>query len=206
MNKSIARLVCNLRDEDCHIRFAAARTLGEIGKGDPLVEESLIKVLGDKTWFVRLSALQSIKDLQLKPDVVINNIVPLLQDEHEDIREYAALTIGDLGSLAAPAVSPLANLLSDPVWYVRGTVAWVLGQIDCESGKLCSCLRPCFGDTEMEVRISAVKALVAAGSSGSKEIECLLKEVAGDINQPLEVQEEAGEALKKIGSSEDDIQ
>ena len=93
MNEAIAQLVRDLDNEDPHVRFAAARTLGEVGGNDRAACNALIRTLKDTTWFVRLAVVQSIRDLKVNPDLIFENIVPMLKDDHEDIREYAALTI-----------------------------------------------------------------------------------------------------------------
>ena len=45
MEKAIAQLVCDLEAKDPHIRFAAARTLGELGENNAHAYNALIVTL-----------------------------------------------------------------------------------------------------------------------------------------------------------------
>jgi len=91
--------------------------------------------------------------------------------------------------------------LLDPVWYVRGTAAWVLGQIGPGAREQYGNLVSCLSDNELEVRIAAVKTLGKIGWSSDTEIRDILVEVSRDHNQPPEVKEEAEEALQGMDNS-----
>ncbi|MFA4915479.1 MAG: HEAT repeat domain-containing protein [Syntrophales bacterium] len=200
MEKAIARLICDLGDNDCHIRFAAARTLGDIGADDnPIVGNVLIEALKDSIWFVRLAALQTIKEIRLDAGILAEKITPLLQDEHEDVREYAAYTLGNLGPKAAPVVTSLTNALAaDLVWYVRATIAWALGEIGPAAGSACSQLVTCLTDDEIEVRIMAAKSLGMISQGDNREVLAALEEAVNDKNQHPEVREKVRETLTQI--------
>jgi len=201
MEKAIARLICDLKDDDCHIRFAAARVLGDIGAGNPIVANALIETLKDDTWFVRLAALQTIREIRLDPLVTLEKITPMLEDEHEDVREYAAFTFGDLGPKAVPVITPLMETLSDTVWYVRETVVWALGEIGPGAGGACGRLIRCLTDDEIEVRIMAARALGMISQRDDRDVLAALEEAVRDKNQPPEVREKAREALARIRKS-----
>ena len=199
MNQAITQLISDLDNTDPHIRFAAARTLGDVGAQYSDLPENilhaLLAALKDTTWFVRLAALQSVKELQIEPALVLQNIRPLLTDEHEDIREYAALTIGDLGSAAVPAVSALCDALSDSVWYVRSSVAQVLGKIGPAAQTACPFLIHCLEDVEIEVRIAAVTALGRMCTTDAEQVVIALQNIVDQGAQPSVIRDKAGEAL-----------
>lgn len=198
MEKAIVQLVCDLEAKDPHIRFAAARILGELGGNNDHAYNALIKTLKDAVWFVRLAALQSLKELKLDAPAILKYIVPMLQDTHEDVREYAVLTISDLGPDAAAAVPSLIEALSDPVWYVRERVAWVLGQIGTSAREARSSLMRCLTDAEIEVRLASLEALGFVCCRSDTEVLTALNAVLGNDDQPSPVKEKVKTVLMRI--------
>jgi len=199
MEKAIAQLIRDLKAEDPHIRFAAARILGELGKNSVDTNEALIESLQDTVWFVRLAALQSLKELnRLNPDTISKYIIPLLKDGHEDVREYAALVIGSFREKAKDAVVYLAEALQDPVWYVRARVAQAIGQIGSEARSVCFSLLQCLADEEIAVRLSALEALGLICVNSDNKVVDALKDVLSNEAQPLGVKKKAEIVLKKI--------
>jgi len=200
MEKAIVQLVCDLKEKDPHIRFAAARTLGELGRNNTYAYNALIKTLKDGVWFVRLAALQSLKEFELDTPAILQYIVPMLHDTHEDVREYAVLTISDRGTEAAIAIPFLLQALSDPIWYVRERVAWVLGQIGTNTHEVRSRLMRCVTDDEIEVRLASLEALSSICCKYDMEVLTALKDVLSNDAQPLTVKKKAEAALMKIKS------
>ena len=198
MEKAIVQLVCDLEAKDPHIRFAAARTLGELGGNNAHAYSALIKTLKDAVWFVRLAALQSLKELKLDAPAILKYIVPMLQDTHEDVREYAVLTISDLGPEAATAVPPLIETLSDPVWYVRERVAWGLGKIGTSDREVRSSLMRCLIDDEIEVRIASLEALGLVCCKFDTEVLTVLNAILSNDEQPSPVKEKVKTVLMRI--------
>jgi len=198
MEKAIVQLVCDLEAKDPHIRFAAARTLGECGENNAHAYSALIETLKDTVWFVRLAALQSLKELKLDTPAILQYIVPMLQDTHEDVREYAVLTINDRGPEAAVAVPFLIEALSDPVWYVRERVAWVLGQIGTSAQEARSSLMRCLTDDEIEVRLASLEALGSMCCKYDTEVLTTLNAIIGNDDQPSPVKEKVKIVLMRI--------
>jgi len=65
MEKAIVWFVCDLEAKDPPIRFAAPRTLGELGENNAHAYSAFIETLKDAVWFVRLAALQCLQELKL---------------------------------------------------------------------------------------------------------------------------------------------
>lgn len=196
--KTIVQLVFDLEAKDPHIRFAAARTLGELGGNSDDAYNALIAALKDAVWFVRLAALQSFKEFKPGVPAILQYIVPMLHDAHEDVREYAVLTINNLGPKAGVIVPFLIETLSDPVWYVRERVAWVLGRIGINSPGARSHLMRCLTDDEIEVRLASLEALGSICCKDDAEVLTTLEGVLGNDAQPVIVQKKAEAILKKI--------
>ena len=72
MDKAVVQLLCDMKDDDCHIRFAAVRTLGDMGCCDSVAQDALLDALKDAIWFVRLAALQTLREIRPEPAVVID--------------------------------------------------------------------------------------------------------------------------------------
>lgn len=199
MNKIFEQLLKDLDDNDPHIRFAAARTVGELGEKGDEIKSALFGALKDSHWFVRLSVLQTIRELKFNEDEILEYITPLLKDVHEDVREYAVLTIGDFNEKAAPAANALAEVLFDPVWYVRATTAKILGKIGKGARNSIDRLKKCMcNDNEVDVCISAARSLAKICCCEDLEVISSLEKIKIDPKKPIELQNIAEESLQKI--------
>jgi len=161
LQKYIIQLLKDLCDEDEHIRFAAARTLSDVGGCDRSVIDALVKASRDKLWFVRLAAVQALEELNPLDPAVMKVMGERLADEQEDIREWAAWSLGKMGPPAAAYSAVLGHLaLKDPVFYVRLTAAEALGRIAAPNDSvIISILEQVREDEDPEVGMTAASAL-----------------------------------------------
>lgn len=163
VQKHIVQLLKDLCDEDEYIRFAAARTLSEVGGNERAVIDALVEASRDRIWFVRLAAAQALEELNPTETAVMQVMAERLSDEHEDIREWAAWALGKIGPPARAFGRGLGDLaLKDPVFYVRITAAEALGKIAlAEDTEIIEMLEQVRKDEDPEVSASAADALSA---------------------------------------------
>ncbi|MGD0499945.1 MAG: HEAT repeat domain-containing protein [Bryobacteraceae bacterium] len=110
-----------LRDQDWHVRAAAAQSLGMMGDKDALAD--LVDLLkGDRNVQARISVLSAVSSLG-----AVELLIPSLSDPDADVRKSAA---DFLGAWREPtSVGPLINAMQGQPASVRGIIAGALKQI-----------------------------------------------------------------------------
>jgi len=108
----------------------------------------------------RMAAIDAVVR-EVAPKEAISLLLQALQDESWHLRNHAANALIKMGS---KTVSPLLHLLSEGVWYVRASVASVLGELGEERS-----IKPLLGllrDSNQSVRKQALSSLLKLSTQG----------------------------------------
>lgn len=221
---AVEPLITALRDEDSHVRWRAARALGEIADGRAV--EPLLAALQDEDSDMRLhvtEALGAIGDARAVAPLII-----ALRDEDSDLQWYAAEALGAIGD--ARAVEPLIMVLRDQGYDMRWSAAEALGAIgDVRAVEpLLSALRhgalrheDNYMDSLVEValrkigasavdplitalrdEISRVRSVAAAILGGTRDARAVEPLVAALRDEDSRVRGNAARALGEIGDAQ----
>ncbi len=137
-------LVTALKDENLHVRSAAALTLGalahyyqtDISDATP----ALIDALQDTDVAVRLASASALSEIGPRADSAVPALILLLRDpeigrqkgERYFVRSTAARALGNIGPKAKNAIPSLKTLLTDSDAYNRSLAAIAIWKIDSD--------------------------------------------------------------------------
>jgi HEAT repeat protein len=152
---------------------------------DPLVQQALLSMLDDSVRYVRIRAAEALNPLGGKPFVkqtIERLLLLMLADPYDEVRSTAAYSLTNkLNSYTdSPAIqAALLSLLEDPSDYIRryaiSALAGVVGKIVRTDEKVRDTVLARLGDTNYEVRSSAVRILTP--SAGEHKVRQALRSV-----------------------------
>ncbi|MGE3806613.1 MAG: HEAT repeat domain-containing protein [Gemmataceae bacterium] len=150
-----------LDDEDCFVRWAAARTLGKLG---PEVANqavpALVGMLADPDADLRLAALHALEQFGPRARSAVPALIGLANDANVDIRIAAFRTVERIGHDARAALPILTLALEDDNARVRCQAARSLGAIGPQATGSLKSLYRALNDTDADVRNAASQALI----------------------------------------------
>lgn len=163
-DRGAVKLLCEAlrKDDDPHVRRAAALALDDIG--DPQAADRLCEALQDNDSSVREAVVRALGDLDDPRSVA--PLAKALTDEHKEVRTAAAKALEAVGVPQDVAIE---------TWYAVAKGEWesVASLGDGAFGALSEAVR----HRDKEVRVAAVKAL---GATGNREAVVLLSTALED--------------------------
>lgn len=181
--RAVAPLIEALHDEDEDVRWAAAWSLGEIGKP---AARPLIQVLNDEDSDVRWKAAWALEKIG-KP--VVESLIQALKVEKGEAKAKVAVVLGSIGDIRA--IRPLVQALSDEDENVRWGATWALEKI---GGAATNALSRALASEDRDTRRDAAIALGIIKDETA--IDPLL---AAMRDEDLSVRGAAASALANIG-------
>ncbi len=175
--RTAAILTALLHDEDAAVRRTAAESLGKIG--DRAAARAVLPLLTDPAPSVRAAAATALGRMgPPPPDEVVIGLIRALEDPEESVTGAAALAIGELEP-DSEQLGAAVNLVraSD----VRVRRAAIRGLLQAEGSLWGAALVAALGDTDAEVRQSAVAAL---GMSGDPAAAAAIRKRLADDRSP----------------------
>jgi HEAT repeat protein len=190
-----------LADDDAEVRIQAVKTLGRLALPDSV--PLLAKALTDRSPWVRRLAAQALGAMGRKGAAeAITALVAPLGDTDPLVWDNAAAALEGLGPRAVPT---LVRALSDPRARVRGGAAGILAtglslrRLDPRaSTELAPALANATRDSDVYVRMEAIRALSMIGKTAAETAPALSRVVRDDPNE--EVRRLAERALRTIES------
>lgn len=124
--------------------------------------EQIIKALDDDSIQVRGEAFSS---LMLNKNTITKFLINALTDTRKNIRGYASLILANRNEIEAS--EHLVKLINDESSMVRSCVLGALGYLKIKNVR--REIHRCFSDPNLEVRKSALNAVISIGDSISNE-------------------------------------
>ena len=142
----------------------------------------IIKMLDDKEIQVRGEAFST---LVLNPKNIFGVLINHLKSDRKNIRGFSALILANRNDKIAS--EDIAKLTNDDSDMVRSCALGALGHLKAK--EFSKNIHDCFYDSNMEVKRSALYALISIGKKISQEdISELKKENHPEINKILDMQ------------------
>lgn len=127
-----------------------------------------MSLLRDEQVETRRTAVEALG--KIGDQTAVSSISPLLRDPSPLVRAAAARAIGRIGPSSANGIAAaLAQALEDPVDRVREAAAVAIGDIEPASNELRPIIRLAVSADNMEIRYSAVQALLQIDPSGIED-------------------------------------
>jgi len=185
-----AALALAMRDEDPHVRHAAAYALSAMGRDTALTEPAVSKELlaasarSGEALEVRLAAAATLRELGVREDLAhysdrhlqdrievnvdVRRLATTLSKSPEPFkRQQAASGLRSAGAAAAPHARAMAKaLLEDEDPLVRQTMASALGGLGTAGAIYGAVLQRAMRDRDADVRCVAAHALAELGIGG----------------------------------------
>ncbi len=183
---AIPALIQKLKDEDITIQQEALEALGGLGKFASSAVPELIPLLKSKNSRTQESALKSIASIGPDAKQALPALIDLLKQEVTvaDSQIPVFDTIAAMGSEAASAGPVFLPYLLDKKPYIRQKVLAVLAQIRTrDKGVIEQINQLALKDSNMGVRISAVKCLAIIGANSPEAKETLKAMVQKKLNE-----------------------
>jgi len=163
-----------LKDQDAHVRGAAAKTLGnmfrynsgtakQIGPEAKTALPALTELLKDQHSRVRLAAVDTLGEIGPEAKTAVPALTELLKDTDPVVRKITADRLGWIGPDAQTAVPALTELLNDKDSWVRVLAARTLANISPEVKTVVPALTEFLKDKNSGVRSYAAHALLIIG-------------------------------------------
>jgi len=201
-----------LGDEEAEARSAAAKGLGLFGPKAKTAVPDLIATLRDESWQVRHSATEALGAVGPEAKAAVPDLVGLLLEENQEDGDAAPIermqraldlrhSVAEaLRKMLPDATDSLTRMLRDKDNRVRGTTAYVVGEIGQQAKATIPDLTELLQDEDHQVRIAAVWALGKMGAD-AKDAMSDLKDLLE--NESEQLREAAAEALKAIEPREE---
>jgi HEAT repeat protein len=111
-------LVAALKDKSAGVRYAAAQSLGEIGRAMQPRALAMLKSTDDDTRVLGTVMLRHM-GRQADPAETVPALIAAMNDEFFDVRMGAVDALGEIGDWAEQAVPALLKATTDDEWWVR---------------------------------------------------------------------------------------
>ena len=184
LNVELKDVLRVLRYGDVGEKIRALESLS--GADDPRAIRCIVELLDDDSIRVRGEAFSS---LMLNGNDIARFLVDSLDSDSKNIRGYSTLVLANRGD--AGAARHIAKLVTDGHPSVRACALGALGHLGArESG---AAIRRCLADPDMEVRKSAIKAMIDIGESLQEDaVQEILQKKDPEIDRLLTQAKKAG--------------
>jgi HEAT repeat protein len=153
----IEALIVSLKDDSEWVRIYSAISLGRTGDERSIVP--LIRCFSDRNTEVHRNVVHAFKKMG---DKVHKELLKCIESEDPDLRKNSALALGEMHDKSG--LDYVIMLLEDPDVSVRAVAAESLGGFPCHKAR--GVLQHALGDSEIKVRLAAIKAI---GNLGTEE-------------------------------------
>ena len=153
----IDALIVSLKDDSEWVRIYSAISLGKSGDERSIVP--LIRCFSDRNTEVHRNVVQSFKKMG---ETVRKELINCIESDDPDLRKNSALALGEMQDKRG--LDHIIMLLEDPDVSVRAVAAEALSGFPCSKSR--AVLSHALGDSELKVRLSAIKAI---GNLGAEE-------------------------------------
>ena len=153
----IDALILSLTDDSEWVRIYSAISLGKSGDERSIVP--LIRCFSDRNTEVHRSVIQSFKKMG---EQVRKELIKCIESEDPDLRKNSALALGEMREKRG--LDHIIMLLEDSDASVRAVAAQSLSGFPCHKAR--AVLQHALGDSEVKVRLAAIKAI---GNLGEEE-------------------------------------
>jgi HEAT repeat protein len=158
---AVDAVVTSLKDDDPFVRWAAARTLGNLA---PLAADKAVAALGavlnDPNGDVRLGALVALRNYGPAAGAVCLSLGDAANGPSEELRILALNVLANIGKGGRPAAGKILKALTAPETGVRAAAATALGRIGSPAPATVEALLKALRDPDSEVRSAASAALL----------------------------------------------
>lgn len=168
----IDNLFSLLSDHVIHIRIEAAQALGQIGKKDPLILNTLVYSLSHDQSNVRAAAAGAFGQFEKGQPLITNALTSALSDPDHTVREFAADSLGKVGKGFPAVTEVLLEVLCDhgpESGLVHQRAARSLAQLDEGQPQVIDTLLQVLFETSLWGKIGGAYALGKLGK-GNKHI------------------------------------
>jgi HEAT repeat protein len=158
-----AAVIDTLPDCNPFVRWAAARTLGNMGLTDgtaPAVA-ALVRLLEDTDLSIRLAAAEALGDFGALAASAVPALIPFVNHDDVEMRIRAMQTLVEIGPLAAAAVPAVTEALANSDSRVRLAAAATLSEFGPAARSAIPALLKALDDQNAEVRQAASEALLS---------------------------------------------
>jgi HEAT repeat protein len=207
---AIPELVGLLRDPATwEIRQAAAQALGTIGhdkQTGPNIDvlRALYAELGDSAFQVRLASIQSLTYLgppgdKAGMDSYLKSLKSIeINDPEMALKIWARCAVAYAQQdLSAEMLGPIGKLMSDPDAIVRTQALQAMGSLGPKGQSTLRFIRPCLGDKDNMVKLTAIWAVGQMGGSSIMAID-KLQMIIADPKEDAATKAIAKQSLDKI--------
>ncbi len=153
----IDSLILSLRDDSEWVRIYSAISLGRSGDERSIVP--LIRCFSDRNTEVHRNVVQSFKNMGEK---VYKDLIQCIESDDPELRKNSALAFGEMHD--ERGLDHIIMLLEDSDTSVRAVAAESLSGFPCSKAR--AVLQHALGDSEIKVRLAAIKAI---GNLGGEE-------------------------------------
>jgi HEAT repeat protein len=149
-----------LKDKEVDVRGAAAMALGRMGKKARAAAPGLADLLADPERDVRCAAALALSRIGKEgASGAVPSLLKMLKSEDKYVQVYACCALAILDERTDPHVRVLAEALSDPKTEVRGSAAYVLGELGGLGKAAAPALAKALKDQDKNVRQAVARAL-----------------------------------------------
>jgi HEAT repeat protein len=162
-------------DNDEWVRYEACYAIPRFEqRRDTDVNETLVKLLDDKSWHVRYAALEVISDLKAASQSIARRMIVALADPQWNVRSVAATAIGSCGVTSADAIEAFRISMFDKDRRVRVSLVEALGAMPSlnETAELIAGL---IADVDVDVQLAAISVAVRHGRRAGRAMLALEK-------------------------------
>ncbi len=189
-------LVTALYDVKANIRFAAGRSLGQLGQSSPEAITALITALHDAEASVRSAAAWSLGQLGQTSPEVNTALLITLHDAHASVRSAGAASLGQLGQASPETTTALLTALHDADADVRSIAARSLTQLSQTSPEVTDGLREGLLKASRPIRRDSAHVLGQIGQADKATLNAVWHGMLDDDN---DVRTASAQALARLG-------
>jgi HEAT repeat protein len=192
---NVDELIKKLGSKDNEVRRAAAKELGELGKGAKPAIKALTAALSDSDRFVRRWSAEALGKIGPDAKDALPGLTKLLNDGNQPVRDAAIKAIGKMGEDAVPA---LTRALKGTTTDVQEAAITALGQAGPSA---LTALSGAIQDVKMDasLRRKAVAAVLALGSEARKAVPALAAAVKNPKVMGRDGQDFRIDSIKALG-------
>ncbi|MFB5627383.1 MAG: HEAT repeat domain-containing protein [Nitrosarchaeum sp.] len=163
------------------------KILESIGSTNDIeIIQKIISRLDDDDIQVRGEAFSS---LVLNENKISDLLINSLKDQNKNIRGYTALVLSNRNDV--DAISEIIKLAYDQSSMVRSCALGALGHLNAKEAK--EVIENCLVDSNLEVRKSAIQAMIDLGYSLSqREITYISNEKDSELERLIKIKRESG--------------